>query len=202
MLGIINYKVGNLASIENAFLKLKKKIKIIESPEEIRNCDLLVLPGVGAFGNAMESLNKSGMRDAILEYAKNGKYLLGICLGMQLLFEKSNEFGEHQGLGLLQGEVTKITGLQKGEKIPHMGWNEVKICKNSPLLKDMPNSFYLYFVHSFCVPNLTYAIGSSFYGTEFSAIVQKDNILGIQPHPEKSHDIGLKILQNFIFLGE
>ncbi|AWI35089.1 imidazole glycerol phosphate synthase subunit HisH [Helicobacter apodemus] len=202
MLGIINYKIGNLASVQNAFKRLNQEVVLIEDPQKVKICSLLVLPGVGAFGDAMEHLRRSGMQEAILEYVKSGKYLLGICLGMQLLFQRSEEFGEHLGLGLLEGEVLKIRGLKKGEKIPHMGWNLVKMHQDSPLFKGIPTDFYLYFVHSFCVRNLSNAIGVSHYGIEFASIVQKDNIIGIQPHPEKSHNVGLKILQNFIHLKD
>ncbi|TLE17010.1 imidazole glycerol phosphate synthase subunit HisH [Helicobacter apodemus] len=202
MLGIINYKIGNLASVQNAFRKLNQEAVIIEDPQSLKKCSLLVLPGVGAFGDAMEHLSRSGMQEAILEYVKSGKYLLGICLGMQLLFQRSEEFGEHLGLGLLEGEVLKIAGLKKEEKIPHMGWNLVKRYQDSPLFKGVPAEFYLYFVHSFCVRNLSNAIGVSRYGMEFASMVQKDNIFGIQPHPEKSHNVGLKILQNFIHLKD
>ena len=200
MLGIINYKIGNLASVQNAFKKLNQETILIEDPQKVKMCSLLVLPGVGAFGDAMEHLSRSGMQEAILEYVKSGKYLLGICHGMQLLFQRSDEFGEHLGLGLLEGEVLKIGGLKKGEKIPHMGWNLVRMYQDSPLFKGISTDFYLYFVHSFCVRNLKNAIGVSYYGMEFASMVQKDNIFGIQPHPEKSHNVGLKILQNFIHL--
>lgn len=202
MLGIINYKIGNLASVQNAFKRLNQEVVLIEDPQKVKICSLLVLPGVGAFGDAMEHLRRSGMQEAILEYVKSGKYLLGICLGMQLLFQRSEEFGEHLGLGLLEGEVLKIRGLKKGEKIPHMGWNLVKMHQDSPLFKGIPTDFYLYFVHSFCVRNLSNAIGVSHYGVKFASMVQKDNIIGIQPHPEKSHNVGLKILQNFIHLKD
>ncbi|WP_039872539.1 imidazole glycerol phosphate synthase subunit HisH, partial [Helicobacter canadensis] len=132
--------------------------------------------------------------------AKSGKPLLGICLGMQLLFQKSYEFGEHLGLGLIEGEIIKFDKklLKEDEKIPHMGWNLVQKTKNSPLLKDLEETFYLYFVHSYYLGDFKNAIGISHYGVDFTALVQKDNLLGIQPHPEKSHNVGLKILENFL----
>ena len=140
------------------------------------------------------------MQEAVLEFAKSGKPLLGICLGMQLLFNKSYEFGEHSGLGLLQGEVVRFSLEDKTMKIPHMGWNLVHKNKESPLLQGLDSTFYLYFVHSFYVKNLENAVGISNYGVNFASIVQKDNIFGIQPHPEKSHNVGLRILKNFINL--
>ncbi|EES88820.1 imidazole glycerol phosphate synthase subunit HisH [Helicobacter canadensis] len=200
MLGIINYNSGNLASVQNAILKLGGEVRIESNPEKLKSYDRLILPGVGAFGEAMEHLEKSGMKESILEFAKSGKPLLGICLGMQLLFQKSYEFGEHLGLGLIEGEIIKFDKklLKEDEKIPHMGWNLVQKTKNSPLLKDLEETFYLYFVHSYYLGDFKNAIGISHYGVDFTALVQKDNLLGIQPHPEKSHNVGLKILENFL----
>lgn len=200
MVGIVNYGIGNLASVQNAILKLGGKVRIESNPAELKNYDRLILPGVGAFGEAMENLEKSGMKESILEFAKNGKPLLGICLGMQLLFQKSYEFGEHFGLGLIEGEIIKFDKklLREDEKIPHMGWNLVYKTQNSPLTKDLEENFYLYFVHSYYLGDFKNAIGISHYGVDFAALVQKDNLFGIQPHPEKSHNIGLKILENFL----
>ncbi|MDD6055630.1 MAG: imidazole glycerol phosphate synthase subunit HisH [Helicobacter sp.] len=202
MIGIVNYNIGNLASVKNAIIKAGGIASVESDADKLKNYDRLILPGVGAFGDAMKHLKTSGMEEAILEFAKSGKPLLGICLGMQLLFEKSYEFGEHCGLGLLSGEVVKFkeSDLKKGDKIPHMGWNLVEKCKESPLFKGVESPMFLYFVHSFCVRNLQNAIGVSCYGIKFASMVQKDNIFGIQPHPEKSHNIGLKILENFINL--
>lgn len=200
MLGVVNYQVGNLASVRNAVLRLGEKVEIESNPYNLKNYDRLILPGVGAFGDAMEHLRNSGMQEAVLEFAKSGKPLLGICLGMQLLFQKSYEFGEHFGLGLLEGEVVKFNFDNSVKKIPHMGWNVVHKKMESPLLQDLDSIFYLYFVHSFYVKNLENAVGVSNYGVDFASIVQKENIFGIQPHPEKSHNVGLRILKNFIEL--
>ncbi|TLD89249.1 imidazole glycerol phosphate synthase subunit HisH [Helicobacter sp. MIT 05-5294] len=202
MLGIVNYGIGNLASVQNAIEKLGEKSLITQDPQNLKNFDKLILPGVGAFGDAMKHLAHNGMQEAVLEFAKSGKPLLGICLGMQLLFQKSYEFGEHLGLGLMEGEVIgfEAKDMEANQKIPHMGWNLVAKCKESPLLKGLESPFYLYFVHSYYVKNLKNAIGTSQYGAKFASIVQQDNVFGIQPHPEKSHDIGLRILQNFINL--
>lgn len=202
MLGIVDYNIGNLASVQNAILKVGESAKIENDPSKLKDYDKIILPGVGAFGDAMEHLQKSGMQEAILDFVKSGKFLLGICLGMQLLFQKSYEFGEHSGLGLLEGEIIHFekAALKKGEKIPHMGWNLVKKVKNSALLEGLEDSFYLYFVHSYYLGESKNAIGMSHYGIDFVSIVQKENIFGIQPHPEKSHNVGLKILKNFVKL--
>ena len=202
MLGIVDYNIGNLASVQNAILKVGESVKIESDPSKLKDYDKIILPGVGAFGDAMEHLQKSGMQEAILEFIKSGKFLLGICLGMQLLFQKSYEFGEHSGLGLLEGEIIHFekAALKKGEKIPHMGWNLVKKVKNSALLEGLEDSFYLYFVHSYYLGESKNALGMSHYGIDFVSIVQKENIFGIQPHPEKSHNVGLKILKNFVKL--
>ena len=200
MVGIINYKIGNLASVQNAIVKLGEKAEIEEDPQSLSKYDRLILPGVGAFSDAMKHLRDSGMQEAVVDFAKSGKALLGICLGMQLLFMKSYEFGEHLGLGLIEGEIIKFDKklLKKDEKIPHMGWNLVYKTQNSPLTKDLEENFYLYFVHSYYLGDFKNAIGISHYGVDFAALVQKDNLFGIQPHPEKSHNTGLKILENFL----
>ena len=202
MLGIVDYNIGNLASVQNAILKVGESAKIESDPSKLKDYDKIILPGVGAFGDAMEHLQKSGMQEAILDFVKSGKFLLGICLGMQLLFQKSYEFGEHSGLGLLEGEIIHFekAALKKGEKIPHMGWNLVKKVKNSALLEGLEDSFYLYFVHSYYLGESKNALGMSHYGIDLVSIVQKEHIFGIQPHPEKSTNVGLKILKNFVKL--
>jgi glutamine amidotransferase len=194
--------MGNLSSVRNAFKKIGAPIETFSNPEDINKYDKIILPGVGAFGDAVEHLNSNGMKDAIIEYAKSGKYMLGICLGMQLLFEKSEEFGDSKGLSLIDGEIkyfdkSKMANL----KVPHMGWNQMHFSHHSPMFKDIPQDVYLYFVHSLhAVTNDNNKIGTTHYGYDFCSAVNKDNIFGFQPHPEKSHDIGLKILQNFVNL--
>ncbi len=200
MIAVIDYNMGNLRSVQNAFDKVGAEARIVSDPKEVGKFDKLLLPGVGAFGDAMEHLRKSGMDEAIKDFAKSGKPILGICLGMQLLFEKSYEFGENEGLGLIEGEVVAFdkSKFQKLLKVPHMGWNEVFVFRDTPIFKDLPKAFYLYFVHSFhAVCDDKYVIGKTFYGYEFVSAVCKDNVYGIQPHPEKSHDNGLKIIKNF-----
>lgn len=200
MIGIVNYNMGNLASVSNAFTKLDIKTNIESNPDNIQKYDKLLLPGVGAFGDAMTHLKSNGMDQAIKDFASSGKPLLGICLGMQLLFQTSKEFGSHDGLGLIEGEIIKFdeTRFDHHLKIPHMGWNEMFVQKNTPIFDRLPKDFYLYFVHSYhAICDDKYAIGKTHYGYEFVSSVQKDNIFGIQPHPEKSHANGLKILENF-----
>ncbi len=199
MIAIIDYNMGNLRSVQNAFDKIGTETKIVKDPDKLIGFDKVILPGVGAFGDAMEHLKETGMQEAIGTYAKSGKPMLGVCLGMQLLFEKSEEFGNHEGLGLIEGEVKSFdtTKFQTPLKVPHMGWNDI-IVEESPLFQGLPKSFYLYFVHSFhVVCEEKYTIGKTHYGYDFPSAVQKENIYGFQPHPEKSHENGLKILQNF-----
>lgn len=197
-IAILNYNIGNLSSIKNALLTLGVESRIISKSEEIRHFDRLILPGVGAFGDAIKHLNESGMSEAIRDFAKSGKYILGICLGMQLLFDKSYEFGEFSGLGLVSGDVKKFQS--ETLKIPHIGWNRIEIIKDSPLLFGVKNNEFFYFVHSFFAEKTIDTIATCDYGVEFSAIIQKNNIFGIQAHPEKSSDSGLKILENFLKL--
>lgn len=199
MIAIINYNMGNLRSVQNAFEKLNIPTEIVSDPSKLHSYDRLILPGVGAFGDAMQSLKSTGMQDALLEYASSGKPMLGVCLGMQLLFDSSEEFGEHKGLGLIPGEIKAFDQkrFKTPLKVPHMGWNDIEVSP-SPLFEGLPQSFYLYFVHSYhVVCDDAYTIGRTHYGYDFTSAVQKENIFGFQPHPEKSHDNGLQILQNF-----
>jgi len=206
VIGIVDYNMGNLASVINAFAKVGADATLESNPEKLFQYDKLILPGVGAFGDAMEHLKENGMDEAVKNFAKSGKPLLGICLGMQLLFDSSEEFGATQGLGLIPGKVVAFdeNRFDHRLKVPHMGWNEMfqqsvgtdsRVC---PLFKGLPNDFYLYFVHSFHAQcDDKYAIGKTHYGYEFVSAVQNGNIYGIQPHPEKSHENGLKIIENF-----
>ncbi len=203
MIGIVDYNMGNLRSVYNAFEKIGKKVSIVKEASKLKGYDKIILPGVGAFGDAMSSLKESGMKEAVLEFADSKKPLLGICLGMQLLFNKSYEFGENKGLGLIEGEVVEFdkSKFSTRLKVPHMGWNEIFIQKNSPLLNEIDDETYLYFVHSFhatCAEE--FIVAKTTYGYDFPSVVQKENIFGFQPHPEKSHENGLKILKNFIQL--
>ncbi len=200
MIGIVDYNMGNLASVINAFAKVGADTRVESDPSRLKEYDKLILPGVGAFGDAMEHLKDRGMDSAVKEFASSGKPLLGICLGMQLLFDSSEEFGTSEGLGLIEGKVIAFdeSKFDHALKVPHMGWNELFVQNNCPLFNGLDKEFYLYFVHSFhAVCDDKYAIGKTFYGYEFVSAVNKDNIYGIQPHPEKSHENGLKIIENF-----
>lgn len=198
---ILNYNIGNLASVKNALQTFDNVfVDIVCDVDLIASYDKVILPGVGAFENAMKHLRDNNMDEAIYSFIKSGKHILGICLGMQLLFDKSYEFGEHLGLGLISGEVVKFRDSTL--KIPHIGWNMIDIKQDRGLLKGIKNNEYFYFVHSYYVEakykeNI---LAMCNYGKNFSAIVQKDNIFGIQFHPEKSSNAGLKILNNFINL--
>ncbi len=203
MIAIVDYNMGNLASVKNAFAKLGEEVTIVSDPEKFRLYDKLILPGVGAYGDAMEHLKERSMDEALKEYAKSGNYMFGICLGMQLLFESSEEFGLNEGLGLIKGKVIEFDQSRfiHPLKVPHMGWNRM-FTKGHKLFQGMDESHYLYFVHSYHVvcENQSDSIGVTNYGYEFTSAVARDNILGIQPHPEKSHNNGLRILENFIQL--
>ncbi|MBC8238253.1 MAG: imidazole glycerol phosphate synthase subunit HisH [Helicobacteraceae bacterium] len=203
MIGIVDYNMGNLASVQNAFAKLGCETAVESDSRKFHEYDKLILPGVGAFGDAMEHLRERNMIEAIQEYAASGKYILGICLGMQLLFDSSEEFGKHEGLGLIKGSVTHFDSekFQENMKIPHMGWNRM-FTKEHPLFEGLDEEHYLYFVHTYHVncENEDDIIGTTHYGYDFTSAVAHKNVLGIQPHPEKSHTNGLKILKNFIKL--
>ena len=202
MIAIVDYNMGNLASVKNAFDKIGKNTEVVSDPDKLKNYDKVILPGVGAFGDAMEHLKEFNLDSAIKEFANSGKPLLGVCLGMQLLFNKSEEFGEKDGLGLIDGEVKYFdkTKFSTSLKVPHMGWNKI-FKKDNPLFNGLNESFYLYFVHSLhIITKEENIIGKTFYGYEFASAVNQDNIYGIQSHPEKSHEIGLKILENFVKL--
>lgn len=195
--------MGNLASVKNAFSSLGEEVTVESDPEKLQQYDKLILPGVGAYGDAMEHLRVNGMDEAVKAYAQSGKYMLGICLGMQLLFDSSEEFGSNKGLGLIPGKVVGFDTSKFSHplKVPHMGWNRM-FTKEHPLFEGMDQEHYLYFVHSFhaLCENKENIIGETEYGYRFSSSVQNDNVLGIQPHPEKSHKNGLAILKNFINL--
>lgn len=201
-IGIVDYNMGNLASVINAFKKVGVVATLEKDINKLKEYDKLILPGVGAFGDAMLHLKERNMDEAIKDFVKTERPLLGICLGMQLLFESSQEFGEQKGLELIEGKVVPFdkSKFEKRLKIPHMGWNELFKEKESKLFYNLPDAFYLYFVHSFhIVSNQT--IGKTIYGYEFTSAVEQNNIYGIQPHPEKSHKNGLQIIENFAKLA-
>jgi glutamine amidotransferase len=196
VIGIVDYGRGNLRSVEKALEKVGFEATIMTSPEDLDRVDGLILPGVGAFADAMEALNSGGWTLPITQFARSDRPFLGICLGMQVLFEFGEEHGVHAGLGLLEGRVVKFP---PGGKIPHMGWNSLKLEQPSRLLEGIPNESYFYFVHSYYVlpSDQRDIIASSDYGVVFPAVVGKDNVWGTQFHPEKSSPWGLQILTNF-----
>lgn len=200
MIAVIDYGVGNLFSLCSSLKKIGAQCCVTDSAKEIEKADKLILPGVGAFGDAADKLKKSGLADIVKQSAEDGKPLLGICLGMQMLFEKSYEYGEHEGLGLIKGVVRPLSDFISGLKIPHMGWNSLDIKdKDCPILRNSKSGDYVYFVHSFCgvCSDDSQLAATTFYGTNITAVVERGNIFGTQFHPEKSGETGLKILQAF-----
>ena len=199
MIAIIDYGVGNLFSLRSSLNKIGADTVVTADPEVIAKADKLILPGVGAFADAAKKLRDSGLDKVIKAEAAAGKPIMGICLGMQMLFEKSFEYGEHEGLGLLKGAVVPMEGsIPANLKIPHIGWNALHFQKESPLFRYIKEGDCVYFVHSFyassCEDSL---IATAEYGKELTAAVAKDNVMGCQFHPEKSGDVGLNILRAF-----
>lgn len=204
MIAIIDYGVGNLRSVEKAFHYIGSEAAISSDPDFILSADAVVLPGVGAFADAMESLRKAQMVEVVNKAVRSGKPFLGICLGMQLLFEYSEEGGERvEGLGLFKGPIKQLP-LDMNLKVPHMGWNSIKAQKESALLKNLPENPYVYFVHSYYLnaENKEIVAATTHYGIEFDVAVAQGNIYATQFHPEKSGEIGLTILKNFVGLQE
>jgi len=199
MIVIIDYGVGNLFSLTSSFKKIGVDIIVTSEKEIIEKADKIILPGVGAFSDAARKLRESGLDKVLIQAANNGKKIMGICLGMQMLFEKSYEYGEHNGLGLLKGSVIPMENtIPQNLKIPHIGWNALHFTKKSPLFKYINENDCVYFVHSFYADNCEDSvIATAEYGKEITAAVQKDNIYGCQFHPEKSGNVGLNILRAF-----
>lgn len=202
MIAIIDYGVGNLFSLKSSFAMLGEQAIVTADENEINAAERIILPGVGAFGDAADKLNKSGLADVIKKQTENGKPLLGICLGMQLLFDKSYEYGEHEGLHLISGEIRPIADIiDNSLKIPHIGWNALKFPENkpkSPLFKYINEGDFVYFVHSFyaadCANSL---IATTDYSAPLTAAAANGNVFGTQFHPEKSGEVGMKILKAF-----
>ena len=199
MIAIIDYGVGNLFSLASSFSAIGAEAVVTADPAVIRAADRLILPGVGAFEDAARKLRESGMADLVKEEAARGKPIMGICLGMQMLFEKSFEYGEHEGLGLIKGAVRPIADvIPKGLKIPHIGWNALHFTRSHPLFKYLKEGDFVYFVHSFYAADCEDAvIATSEYGAPLTAAVADGNVMGCQFHPEKSGDVGLSILRAF-----
>ncbi len=200
MLAVIDYGVGNLFSLQCSLKKIGAEAVVTDDENIIRAADRIILPGVGAFGDAVRKLRESGLFDVVIEEAQKGKPLMGICLGMQMLFDKSYEYGEYEGLGLIEGEIVPLKGeIPQDLDIPHMGWNALKFCNGkSEIFKYINEGDCVYFVHSFfgvgCDSSL---IATSEYGIPVTAAVGKGNIFGCQFHPEKSGEVGLSILKAF-----
>ena len=199
MIAIIDYGVGNLFSLRSSLLALGQEAEVTGDSDRILTAERVILPGVGAFGDAADKLRATGLDKVVCEAAAGGKPLLGICLGMQLLFEKGFEFGEHEGLGLLKGNIVPMQGtIPEGLKIPQMGWNALIKKSEHPLLRDVHEGDCVYFVHSFyaadCDDSL---VATCDYGKEITALAARDNVMGCQFHPEKSGPVGLSILKAF-----
>lgn len=199
MIAIVDYGVGNLFSLESSFAAINEPVTVSADPDVLRKADKILLPGVGAFADAAEKLRTSGLDQLLKDFAASGKPLLGICLGMQLLFDRSYEYGCHAGLGLIPGDVVPMAGkIPQSLKIPHIGWNGLHFQKDCPLFSQLKEGECVYFVHSYYADNCReYVVATAEYGKELTAAVAKDNVFGCQFHPEKSGAAGLAILKAF-----
>lgn len=199
MIAIVDYDAGNIKSVEKALLLLGQDVKITDNGQEILSADKVVLPGVGAFGDAMGNLKRRGLVPVLRETAQKGIPFLGICLGLQLLFERSDEASGVEGLGILPGEILRIPP-KEGLKIPHMGWNSLHLEHGGRLFENVPEQSYVYFVHSYYLKAREEEIvkASTEYGVHIHASVEKGNVFACQFHPEKSSEVGLQILRNFV----
>jgi glutamine amidotransferase len=197
MIGIIDYGMGNLYSLSKALERLGYSYEFVSRAERLSDFAGLILPGVGAFGDAMNNIRELGLEEAIRSYAASGRPILGICLGMQLLFTTSEEHGKHEGLNLLAGEAVRFRGAYK---VPHMGWNQLTLKQaNNPLLEGIADGDYVYFVHSYHVrvADASVLLATTDYHQEVTAIVGRGNVFGMQFHPEKSGETGMRLLRNF-----
>lgn len=201
MIAIIDYDAGNIKSVEKAMIHLGQDVCITRDKDQILSADKVILPGVGSFGDAMAKIRQYGLESVIHEVVEKGIPFLGICLGLQLLFERSDETPGVEGLGILKGEILRIPD-HPGLKIPHMGWNSLELSNNGRLFKNLPKEPYVYFVHSYYLKAADEKIvtATTEYGTHIHASVEKGNVFACQFHPEKSSNVGLKILKNFVEL--
>lgn len=202
MIAIVDYGMGNLRSVSKAFQSQGSQAIVTRDPKKISTADGLVLPGVGAFGDCVKNLRDYDLVSPIKDFIASGKPFLGICLGLQVLFEESEESPGAPGLGIFKGKVVRFPDFEEGLKVPHMGWNEIKIVKETPVLKDIPQESWFYFVHSYYPAPKDDSISAvkTTYGFEFTAAVSVDNVFASQFHPEKSSTLGLKMVQNFAAL--
>ncbi len=200
MIAIIDYGMGNLRSVQKAFEFLGFTAAIVDQPRQLEEASHLVLPGDAAFGDAMRNLRRAGWQEAIFQGIEKGKPFLGICVGLQLMFAKSEEMGDHQGLGLLPGKVVRFPA---SERVPQIGWNQISIRRETPLLEGVPDDSFFYFVHSYYVDadRVDDCMAITDYGLEYTSIAGRDHLFGVQFHPEKSQDNGLRILKNFAELN-
>lgn len=198
MITVIDYGMGNLRSVVKAVEKYTDRVQVSSDPSSIKDSDALIMPGDGAFGMAMQNLEKMGWIEPLLSFIREDGFFLGICLGYQLLFSQSEEFGEYRGLDVIPGRVVRFPESEL--KVPHMGWNQVELRKDSPFLEDIPSGSYFYFIHTFYprVEDSSWIMGETEYGVRFPCIVGRGNCIATQFHPEKSHKTGLKIIENFV----
>ena len=198
-IAIADYGIGNLGSVSKAFRGAGAQVQLSDDPDELRRADALVLPGDGAFGATMHEVERRGLVPVLHDAVAAGKPLLGICVGMQLLFDESEEHGLHQGLGFLPGRVRRFEGELP---VPHMGWNALRARRAHPILDGVPDGSYVYFVHSYyCDAPEDVVIASSDYGREFAAVVGRGSVLGVQFHPEKSQQVGLRMVASFVAIA-
>jgi glutamine amidotransferase len=203
LIAVVDYGMGNLRSVQKALENVGCKVLVTSSPQQILDARSLVLPGVGAFKDCIHNLEKLNLIEPILKSIKDGKPFLGICLGLQILFTESEEFGKSLGLNLVKGAVVRFSGGYNADrtrlKVPHMGWNAISIKRNLPLFSGIEDSSFFYFVHSYCVvpDDKDTVVTTTRYGIEFASCIQKENIFACQFHPEKSQQVGLQVLKNF-----
>ena len=204
MIAIVDYGIGNLRSVQKGFERVGYQADITSNPDDVARAERVVLPGVGAFGDAMAKLKQAGMVDSVMSAISEGRPFLGICVGLQMLFSESEELGHHPGLDVIPGRVRRFP---KGERVPQIGWNQIHVRNGQagvPLLKDIPNDSFFYFVHSYYVEpaDSVNEVASTDYGIDYTSIAAQGNVYGVQFHPEKSQDLGLRLLKNFAELPE
>ena len=198
MIAVLDYGIGNLGSVLKAFRHVGASAALVDSPQAARDADALVVPGDGAFGAAMDEIERRGFADLLRAAAADGRPVLGICIGMQILFEESSEHGRHAGLGLLPGRVTRI---ETALPVPHMGWNRLRQARPHPLFADVADGSHVYFVHSYrCEADPSVLLATTDYDGEVAAIVGRGSVLGVQFHPEKSQSVGLALIRNYVAL--